>query len=101
MMTECSPTANWQDTEWNTFHTWIEGVLKTTTATVTFTKKDGSERVMKCTLNPQLLPTIPVVEGKRERKIPEHSIAVYDTDIKEWRSFVVKSVKNIKFVPGE
>jgi hypothetical protein len=42
-----------------------------------------------------------VVEGKRERKIPEHSIAVYDTDIKEWRSFVVKSVKNIKFAMGE
>jgi hypothetical protein len=97
MQTECNPTSDWKDNEWNNFREWITGVLKTNEVTVTFFKKDGTERVMNCTLNPEVLPPIVVKEDKKERKIPENSIAVFDTELKEWRSFVIKSVKSIKF----
>ena len=97
MMTECNPTSDWKDKEWDSFRDWISSVLKTTEMQVTFYKKDGTERVMKCTLNPEVLPPIVVKEDKKERKIPEHSMAVFDTELKEWRSFVIKSVKHISF----
>jgi hypothetical protein len=97
MITECSPTGDWKDKEWNTFRDWISGVLKTTEVTVTFYKKDGTERVMNCTLNPEVLPPIVVTEDKKERSIPEHSMAVFDTELREWRSFVIKSVTHISF----
>ena len=96
-MTECNPTSDWKDTEWNTFRDWISGVLKTTEVQVTFYKKDGTERIMKCTLNPEVLPPVVVKEGKKERKIPENSMAVFDTELREWRSFVIKSVRHISF----
>ena len=75
----------------------MKSLLKEVVATVTFEKKDGTERTMKCTLNPDILPPIIFSESKKERKIPEHSIAVFDLDLKEWRSFIVKSVKSIKY----
>jgi len=101
MTTECNPTSDWKDKEWNTFRDWISSVLKTTEVQVTFYKKDGTERVMKCTLNPEVLPSVVVKEDKKERKIPEHSMAVYDIELKEWRSFVIKSVKHISFTLSE
>ena len=101
MTTECNPTNDWKDKEWNNFRDWISGVLKTTEVQVTFYKKDGTERVMKCTLNPEVLPPVIVKEDKKERKIPEHSMAVYDIELKEWRSFVIKSVKHISFTLSE
>ena len=96
-MTECNPTSDWKDKEWNKFRDWIVDVLHTNEVTVTFFKKDGTERVMKCTLNPEALPPIVIKEDKKERKIPEHSLAVFDTELREWRSFVIKSVKRISF----
>ena len=102
MTTECSPTTNWQDPEWNTFHTWIEGVLKTTIATVTFTKKDGTERVMKCTLEPSLVihESKSIVEGveKKERKQSDDAMAVYDLENNAWKSFRWASVINVESV---
>jgi hypothetical protein len=34
------------------FKKWLKSHLKYGPVTVTFTKKDGSERIMKCTTNP-------------------------------------------------
>ena len=91
-------TKDWSDEEWTLFDNWIRGVLKSTPeVTVTFTKKDGSERVMKCTLMPEHLPEVPLVEGKTERKKTEGTVAVYDLEAKGWRSFTIKSVKQVNF----
>ena len=65
--------------------------------TITFTKKDGTERVMRCTLQPDQLPIQPIVENKEPRKKTPGVIAVYDLDAKGWRSFVVKNVTHIQF----
>lgn len=95
-----SPTDCWTEEEWDKFKGWLKGMLKMGPVTVTFTKKDGTDRVMKCTLEPTTLeptalPPVEIKENKVERKKSENSIAVYDLDVKGWRSFTFKSVKNV------
>ena len=89
-------TSEWSDSDWDKMTAWLGDVLKSNTVTVTFTKQDGTERVMNCTLDPLMLPEAPVVtEGKKERKVNDSVMAVYDIDAKGWRSFKIKSIKHI------
>lgn len=67
--------------------------------TVTFTKVDGTERVMECTLNTDLIPedkqpveSKPKSDGTPKKESTE-VIRVFAFDVQEWRSFRVDSVK--------
>ena len=95
------PAKDWGDKEWNKFTNWLTGMLKINeSVTVTFTKVDGSVRVMNCTLKPELLPVVevkPLQEGKQPRKESTTSIRVYDLEKKEWRSFTTKNVTRVEF----
>jgi hypothetical protein len=93
------PAKDWGDKEWNKFTNWLTGMLKINEiVTVTFTKQDGSERVMNCTLKPELLPEAkPLAEGKQPRKESTTSIRVYDLEKQEWRSFTTKNVTRVEF----
>lgn len=94
------PTEHWTDKDWTKFTEWLKGMLQVNEqVTVTFNKKDGSERVMRCTLNPKLLPKVEVKEGsvKSERKKSEDVLAIYDLDAKGWRSFTIKAVTKVNF----
>jgi WYL_2, Sm-like SH3 beta-barrel fold len=64
---------------------------------VTFTKVNRDLRTMPCTLKPELLPPVVITEGeeKKERKISDTSLAVFVTDINEWRSFRLDSIHSI------
>lgn len=93
-------TTEWSEKDWDKFSTWLKDMLKIDVATVTFTKKDGTERIMKCTLNPKQLPPTPVTEGKKERKVNEDVLAVYDVEAQGWRSFTIKSVTKVSFTIG-
>lgn len=101
LATPYSPTKDWGDSEWNKFTNWLTGMLKINeSVTVTFTKVDGSVRVMNCTLKPDLLPVVevkPLAEGKTPRKESTTSIRVYDLEKKEWRSFTTKNVTKVEF----
>jgi len=100
LSTPYHPTKDWTDSEWNKFTKWLNGMLKVTDMTVTFTKKDGTERVMKCTLKPDVLPVVetkPLAEGKQPRKESTTSIRVFDLDKQEWRSFTTKKVTRVEF----
>jgi hypothetical protein len=68
--------------------------LKEGVATVTFTKKDGTERVMMATLQEELLPRKPIVDTSvvAKRKVNEDIIAVFDTEANGFRSFRVDTV---------
>jgi len=61
---------------------------------VTFTKKDGTERVMKCTLHDSLIG-IPLTEGGSVRKPNDDVLAVWDLEKNGWRSFRLDSIKNV------
>lgn len=91
------PENNWDETEWNVFAGWLRGVLIVQPAKVTFIKKDGSERVMKCTLREDLLPKQEITENKTERKKSDATMAVYDLEAQGWRSFTLTSVKRVEF----
>ncbi len=80
---------------------WIKSLLQNGSITVTFTKADGTDREMLCTLNPEHLPPMPmpidgIVKESKERKKPdEHSIRVFDLEKGEWRSFRFDRLKKV------
>jgi len=84
-------------------HAWLKSMLQMGPATITFTKVDGSERVMKCTLEAKdLPPAVPLAEGKTPRKetVSTKALRVFDLEKKEWRSFTTKNVKRIELTIG-
>lgn len=74
----------------------LNELLRNNVATVTFTKVDGSERVMKCTL---LKEHIPNAATKGQHVVSEETtnlnLSVWDVDAAGWRSFRINSVKSI------
>lgn len=67
---------------------------------VDFTKRDGTNRTMKCTLRTDLLPppektVIDLTKPEREVKENLDVIAVYDLESKGWRSFRLDSINSI------
>ena len=86
---------------------YILAQLREGVATVTFTKVNGEQRVMPCTLQESLLPPAPVhytntdnpidfPTPKKERKVNPDIISAFCTDKQEWRSFRIDSVLGIK-----
>ena len=66
-------------------------LLRNNDCSVTFLKKDGTERTMICTLRQD---TIPEVRGTGVKKTDD-VISVFDLGKSEWRSFRVDSVVSI------
>jgi hypothetical protein len=79
---------------------WLKGLLRSENVKVTFTKKDGTDREMLCTLVSDKIPSekAPKNTGKTGS---DEAIAVFDLDKTEWRSFRWDSVKKIEFTLGE
>jgi hypothetical protein len=80
---------------------YLAGILQEGKVTVTFTKLDGTTRVMNCTMSesliPQeLMPKAPSLDAP-PRKVSMDTLRVFDLDINEWRSFRVDSVKEFSF----
>ena len=93
---------SWNDDEWVTFRGNLKTFLKEHVCEVTFTKKDGDQRIMTCTLSNDILPVVELEEGAEPKKPrilknPNNSLAVYDTNAKGWRSFVVKNVTAVSY----
>lgn len=90
------------DSEKAVIRDWVKSLLQKGEITVTFTKADGTDREMICSLHPDLLPPTPaqpvdgVVRESKERKKPdEHSLRVFDLEKKEWRSFRFDRLKKV------
>jgi hypothetical protein len=86
------------ETELKLFKKWLRGVLHTREVTVTFTKKDGTERVMKCTTNPTyvMFKDPAILESKKDRKVNEDVMPVYDLESQHWKSFRWDSIKQVQ-----
>lgn len=74
---------------------WLLGLLREQDVQVTFTKKDGSIREMLCTLKQDSIPEDKIPKGV-ERATPSESLAVFDVEKQEWRSFRFDSITGIK-----
>lgn len=71
----------------------VLNMLTNSVVTVTFTKVNGEERVMRCTLLSEYMPS-----GTGPTLLQESTgdnISVWDTEANGWRSFRVSSIKSI------
>lgn len=63
---------------------------------VRFTKVNGHTRLMYCTLNPDVLPRKDVMVEQAgfnpKKQVNEKVLAVWDIDVKAWRSFRIDSI---------
>lgn len=67
--------------------------LKEGVHTVVFQKKDGTERTMKCTLDPnRLVPQTEKIAVSKVRVENPDVLAVWDIDKQSWRSFRIDSI---------
>ena len=88
---------------------WVRGLLQNSEVTVIFTKADGTDRAMLCTLDYSRIPvsiakpisTTGAVDGivresQKLKKEPDpHSIRVFDLEKQEWRSFRFERLKKV------
>jgi hypothetical protein len=84
------------ETEQKTFRDWLRSHLAYGEVKVTFTKKDGSDREMLCTLKPEMVVEY-VKKTDKEKTVNEEICAVFDLEKQEWRSFRFDSIKQISF----
>jgi hypothetical protein len=77
---------------------WLAGILEQSVVEVTFTKKDGTERVMYCTLDEECLPELEMVTIVDKDQLKRDTLAVYDVDADGWRSFRWDSIKAVKVI---
>jgi hypothetical protein len=70
----------------------IAKFLETQVLHVTFTKKDGTVREMRCTKNLDLIPADKQPKGVARTKTST-AVTVFDLDVQEWRSFLPESVQ--------
>jgi hypothetical protein len=76
---------------------FIKELLTTSVLRVQFTKKDGTTRVMRCTLKPD---SVVPYEKKTDRvKEPNPDILpVWDLDNNAWRSITISSIDTVEHV---
>ena len=73
----------------------LTAMIKSSGVLITFTKKDGTDRDMWCTLAEASIP-----EDKKPKsentKFSDDALRVFDLEKQEWRSFRWDSIKNVK-----
>ena len=66
--------------------------LQKKTMRITFTKVNGEERVMDCTLQENIVPPTKYTDRKQNEEV----LPVFDINKGEWRSFRLDSITNIE-----
>lgn len=75
---------------------WLISALSSGPVQVLFSKKNGEERLMNCTLQESVVPVYEKKTDKIKQK-NEEVLSVWDLDKSEWRSFRLDSIKKITF----
>jgi hypothetical protein len=73
----------------------LSEMLRNRRLEVSFIKKDGSLRVMNCTLLEKYLPTNDKETTKKEN---DSVLSVWDIDNNGWRSFRLDSITEVRIV---
>lgn len=73
---------------------FLRDLLKNGTYSVKFTKVDGSERTLRCTLRSDILPPAPITEGAKRKSSPD-TISAWDTENSGWRSFKISNIISV------
>ena len=87
--------------EFEQFKEWTYNLLKDENAKdlcITFTKKDGTQREMFCTLAESRIPSEKIPKSQEAGSQTSGSaVRVFDTEKQEWRSFRWDSVTRMSF----
>lgn len=78
----------------------IQSLLTENVCAVTFTKVNGEQRIMPCTLMPNLLPRVEKAMAV-ERPVNPETMSVWCTDQMSWRSFRLANVQTIRVLEGK
>lgn len=74
----------------------LKDLLRSGICNVVFTKKDGTERMMRCTLNESYV--VPHEKTTDREKTPNlNVVSVWDLDVNGWRSFRYDSIKEVHY----
>lgn len=83
------------------FKNLLKEQLNKNEVSVTFTKRDGSERRMQCTLSASRIPREQLPQGEGDtsstKTFSEEALRVFDTEKIAWRSFRYDSIKAVTF----
>lgn len=74
----------------------IKETLRDGVHQVVFTKKDGTERTMTCTLSESIIPQEHRPKEGSTHKVNDAVLAVFDVEKQGWRSFTVADVKSVQ-----
>ena len=77
---------------------YLRNLLSEHDCEVTFTKVDGSVRVMPCTLRADAMPARAVNEHHQTRVYRPESLSVWCLDQSEWRAFRVMNVTDVRIL---
>jgi hypothetical protein len=70
--------------------------LREQNAEITFTKKDGTDRLMKCTLREAI--AIPYEKKtERTREVIDNILPVWDLEAAAWRSVNIDTIKEVNY----
>jgi len=72
--------------------------LRKAECNVLFTKANGDDRLMRCSLRSDFIPEDQVPQGGTTTTISEETIRVFDTEVEAWRSFRIDSVIHIQTI---
>lgn len=72
----------------------LKQLVENGVVTVIFTKADGSERTMNCTLLSEYLPAAKSPQLLTEDTHPD-TLSVWDVDANGWRAFKISNVKSV------
>ena len=81
----------------------IQQALKENMVEVTFTKVNGEQRVMTCTLDSKLIPPPTkndTMSQTKVRELNEEVLVVWDVNAKGWRCFRVANVNRWIVLPS-
>jgi hypothetical protein len=74
----------------------LKAELKEGVKTITFTKTDGTQRVLRCTLQESALPPVDASKVVTAKKQNDEALAVWDLDNAGWRSFRFDSIISVQ-----
>jgi hypothetical protein len=70
-------------------------ILRSRIATVSFTKKDNTKRILKCTLDENIIPSTRK-ESNNVRVVNPEVCRVWDVENQAWRSFRWESITKLE-----
>jgi hypothetical protein len=74
----------------------LRAELKEGVKTIIFTKTDGTQRVLKCTLQESVLPQVDTTKSSTAKKQNDDALAVWDIENAGWRSFRFDSIISVQ-----